>query len=69
MEYVVINIGCLECGVDSDIVGVFDDFDEAQIVADKLADRLSWRQGGQNKFSVFRIPDGINPEYAPHLMA
>ena len=59
-QYVIINIGCLECGVSSDIVGVFTDREEAEKVSNELSDIHSWREGGQNAFQVFEIPQQKN---------
>jgi len=44
-KYVVINIGCIECGVSSNIVGVFDNEEKANLVAKKCDDKFSWREG------------------------
>ena len=54
--WVVVNIGCIECGVSSNIVGVFDDMDLASKVKNACDDEHSWREGGQNDFLVFRVP-------------
>lgn len=64
-KYIVINIGCLECGVTSDIVGVFTDKERAYEVAGKCQEKYDWREGGQNAFEVFSFTDidVINPEY------
>lgn len=66
-KYVVVNIGCIECGVSSNIVGVYSQKEKAQQVAQGLqADKgYNWRQGGQNSYEVFTLPklDSTNPEY------
>lgn len=54
--WVVVNIGCIECGVSSNIVGVFTDKAEAERVTEELDDRMSLREGGQNAFEVFPMP-------------
>lgn len=66
MSYVVVNIGCIECGVSSALVGVFEHKHEAQAVATRLDKSHDWRQGGQNRFEVFELPpEGvIADEYA-----
>ena len=68
MKYVVVNIGCIECGVSSNIVGVFDNKDKAELIANKCDDKFSWREGGQNSFEVFELPeiDVINEEYSDY---
>lgn len=64
-KYIVVNIGCIECGVSSNIVGVFDDDIKANEIAAKLNDTHSWREGGQNSYEVFPMPElnVINEEY------
>lgn len=64
-KWIVVNIGCIECGVSSNIVGVFDNEDKANEIADKFDDKFNWRQGGQNSFEVFEMPEinQIHPEY------
>jgi hypothetical protein len=63
--YVVINIGCIECGVSSNIVGLFDDKDKANKIADTLENKYDWREGGQNRYEVFKLNDinEITEEY------
>jgi hypothetical protein len=65
-KYIVVNIGCIECGVTSDIVGVFADKKRANDVADACCDKYGWREGGQNTFEVFDLPEPetINPDYS-----
>lgn len=65
MKYIVVNIGCIECGVSSNIVGVFDNKKKAEEIANKCDSKFSWREGGQNSFEVFELPelDVINSEY------
>lgn len=57
MSWIVVNIGCIECGVSTQIVGVFDDEEYANTLADKLHKSHSWREGGQNAFEVFPMPE------------
>ncbi len=61
--YIVVNIGCIECGVSSDIVGVFNDIIKAREIAKNLGRTHNWREGGQNSFHVFKMPETniINP--------
>lgn len=54
--WIVVNIGCIECGVSSNIVGVFDDESKANKIAAELDEKLNWREGGQNSFEVFPMP-------------
>ena len=64
-KYIVVNIGCIECGVSSNIVGVFDDKEKADAVAAICAAKYNWREGGQNSFEVFEMPElnVVNSEY------
>lgn len=54
--WIVVNIGCIECGVSSNIVGAFASEDEAKAIAEKCDDVFAWREGGQNNFAVFPLP-------------
>jgi hypothetical protein len=65
-KYIVVNIGCIECGVSSDIVGIFADEKRARDVANACDDKYGWREGGQNAFEVFELPEPetINPDYS-----
>ena len=53
------NIGCIECGVSSQIVGVYKEEVSAQKMADILNDKGDWREGGQNSYEVFELEDGF----------
>ena len=63
--WLVMNIGCIECGVSSKIVGVFSDEKKASEVAIACHKKYSWREGGQNEFEVFEMPGAevVDPEY------
>lgn len=54
--HLVINIGCIECGVSSNIVGMFATKDEADRVCEICNEKYEWRNGGQNNFEVFDLP-------------
>jgi len=64
-KYIVVNIGCIECGVTSNIVGVFTDKDIAESIARELSLSHGWRERGQNRFQVFDMPvlNTIHHEY------
>lgn len=56
MLYVVIDIGCYECGVDSEPVGVFDNpgmAETARAACDARTNR--WRNHGQTFAQVFQM--------------
>lgn len=63
-KYMVFNIGCIECGVSSNVVGLFTDKVKADELAHTLHDTHGWREGGQNAFRVFELPeqDGVITE-------
>jgi len=63
--YVLVNIGCLECGVSSAIVGVFASKEYAESLIPDLDKSYNWREGGQNVFEVFELPQAemISPLY------
>jgi hypothetical protein len=67
--YIVVNIGCIECGVSSNIVGIFDDKELADTIADKLCSTMGWRDNGQNDYEVFEMPEvnTITEEYISGL--
>jgi len=54
-EYVLVNIGCLECGVGTEIVGRFSDKGVADEMAKELGVKFRWRQSGENCFEVFEL--------------
>jgi hypothetical protein len=64
-KLVVVNVGCIECGVDSNIVGIFTDEKRAEEIAALCAKKYHWRDGGQNHFDVFPVPEDnvVQAEY------
>jgi len=62
-RYIVMDIGCIECGEPSDIVGVYKSWDEAQAAGDEYANakpQNSWGRAewtGQHYVQVFKIPN------------
>ena len=66
-KYIVVNIGCIECGVSSNIVGVFDDKQKAESIACEFGEKFGWREGGQNEFEVFEMPE-INTIHEEYLI-
>ena len=65
MKYIVVNIGCIECGVSSNIVGVFDDKKKAKSIVAQCYKKYNWREGGENAFAIFKMPELniVNTEY------
>jgi hypothetical protein len=62
-RWLVFNVGCIECGVDSNVVGVYPSREEADKIADILEKNLKWRGGGQNEFLVFDLLKPQADEY------
>ncbi len=56
MKYLAFDIGCIECGEKSRVIGVFDTRKKAQNSADKAEkiQRENWE--GQHYFEVFELP-------------
>ena len=61
--WMVFNVGCLECGVSSNVVGFYSTKEEADRVAQACDIELNWRQGGQNTFEVFDLRATQAQEY------
>jgi hypothetical protein len=66
-RWLVFNVGCIECGVSSNVVGTYSDHAEATRVAVALDHECSWREGGQNSFEVFDLDAPQDPEYSEAL--
>lgn len=68
-KWILVNIGCIECGVSSNIVGVFTSKNEASDIAKKLNEKGNWRESGQNSYEIFKMLtlNKINEEYLEYL--
>ena len=53
--WLVFNVGCIECGVSSNVVGVFVRKYKADEIAKTLNEKHAWREGGQNSYEVFEL--------------
>ena len=54
--WVVIDVGCHECGVGSEGVGIFDTQEAAQTAADARDQETGcWRDGGQTYCNTFEM--------------
>jgi len=64
-QYLVFNVGCIECGVSSKVVGVFTIKAMADNIAKQCEEKHHWREHGQNSYEVFELPalNLIDPEY------
>lgn len=63
LPWLVFNVGCIECGVSSDLVGRYATQEEADSIAAICEKELSWREGGQNSFEVFDLRKPQATEY------
>ena len=61
--WMVFNVGCIECGVSSNVVGFYSTEEEAKQIAQACEDELHWREGGQNSFEVFNLVTPQAQEY------
>jgi hypothetical protein len=55
--YIVVDIGCIECGVASGVVGVFSDKARAEQIAIECSRHYDFAGGGQHHFNVFEVPE------------
>ena len=62
-SWMVFNVGCIECGVSSNVVGLYATEEEAKQIAQACEDQLHWREGGQNAFEVFDLRAPQAQEY------
>ncbi len=54
--YVVIDVGCHECGVGSEVVGAYRTLQEAEVAKDACDKRTAgWRDGGQTIAETFTM--------------
>lgn len=67
--WMVFNIGCIECGVSSGLVGLYASEDEAIEAAIKLQECHDWREGGENSYEVFDLRANPSAEYAEAIAA
>lgn len=61
MYYVAVDIGCIECGENSHVLGIFTDKKEAEKVCD-IHEEQSKNCIGQHNFEVYEIKE-INKVY------
>jgi hypothetical protein len=50
--YALVRVGCIECGVPSGIVGVFNDATLAALTLEKYSRKLEWFCEGENRFQI-----------------
>ena len=60
MSWVAIDIGCIECGMPSGVIGVFDSKVEADAEVERWYDEFGgFTNGGQHSYEVFNLDESI----------
>lgn len=54
--YVAVDIGCIECGETSAVLGIFESEVDANEACDEHSKRQEEHWGGQHYFEVFGVP-------------
>ena len=57
MKYVVVDIGCIECGEQSGVLGIFTNKKEAEKVAKKYEEIQTNNWSGQHYFEIFEVKE------------
>lgn len=60
--WVAVDIGCIECGEESAVLGVFTDEGMAKVVTSEHQSRQSAGWTGQHEFMIFPVDD-VNVEH------
>jgi hypothetical protein len=55
MYYVVVDIGCIECLQDSEVLGIFEREGDAKTVLDLAKAEHEKNKGGEHLFEVFKV--------------
>lgn len=64
-RYLVFDVGCIECGESSGVVGIYATKDEAEAERSAARERQSDDWHGQHNFLVIDLHDPTLSEYAP----
>ena len=62
-KWLLFNVGCIECGVSSAVVGLFSDKLKAEKIGALLDKHHGWREGGQNSYEIFDLTQPMADEY------
>lgn len=57
MFYVAVDIGCIECGEESKVIGIFTDIADAEEELTKHAEYQSEHWHGEHSFELFEVSD------------
>ena len=60
--YVLVDIGCIECGVESAVIGIYTNKKKAEIIKEDHEKRQMENSFGQHNFEIFEI-DEIDKTY------
>lgn len=66
MFYVAVDIGCIECGEPSNVIGIFTNKEQAKAICEEYKRRYDEHHSGQHEFEIFEVPkinEIINIEY------
>ena len=55
MFYVAVDVGCLECGEESAVLGIFENEQHAQTACDWAEKKQTENWGGEHRFEVFSV--------------
>ena len=55
MFYVVVDIGCIECGEPSHVIGIFTNREQAKAICKEHERKYDEYHSGQHEFQVFEI--------------
>lgn len=66
-RYLLMDIGCIECGASSDVVGLYSTEQEAELLAGALNKNCDFHDGGQHSFEVFDLQAPRDAKYEEML--
>lgn len=55
--FVAVDIGCLECGEPSEVLGIFTNKEEAEAICTEAEAYQAEHWHGQHEFQVFEVPE------------
>ena len=55
MKYVVVDIGCIECGEPSSVLGIFTDIEKAKDIMKRCEEYQDKNWTGQHYFEIYEV--------------
>lgn len=55
MKYVLVDIGCIECGEPSSVLGIYTDLTKAKEILKKCEEYQNEHWHGQHSFEIFEV--------------